>query len=112
MATLAATGSAGLSGFTPPDTRVFDAPCVITVEQSSMHFHAHVELPDSVLVEPGDKVRVHGAPISIPFGSKEVFERTATVTRAGPVMRLLTKVAAYFDLAELYEVSFNAGRIK
>ena len=112
MATLAVKGSADFSGFTPPDARVFDAPCKITVEQSPEHFHAHVELPESVLVEPGDKVRVHGAPISIPFGSREVFERKATITRAGPVRRALTKAAAYFDLAELYEVSFNAGRIK
>ena len=112
MATLAAKGSADLNGFFPPETRVFDAPCTITVEQSSLHFHAHVELPKAITMEPGDKVRVHGEPISIPFGSKEVFNRTATVTRAGPVMRVLTKFAAYFDLAELYEVSFNAGRIK
>lgn len=112
MATITAKGSAGISGFTPPDARVFDVPCTITVEQSSMHFHAHVELPESVEMEPGDKVRVHGSPISIPFGSREVFERTATVTRAGVAMRLLTRFAAYFDFAELYEVSFNAGRIK
>ena len=112
MATMAVTGSADLTGFTPPDARVFDAPCKITVEQSPEHFHAHVELPDSVLMEPGDKVRVHGDPISIPFGSRKVFERTATITRAGPIRRALTKCAAYFDLAELYEVSFNAGRIK
>ena len=92
--------------------RVFETPCTITVEQSPEHFHAHVELPEHIEMEPGDKVRVHGDPISIPFGSKEVFRRTATVTRAGPVMRTLTRLAAYFDLAELYEVSFNAGRIK
>jgi hypothetical protein len=109
---MAVKGSADLTGFTPPDARVFDAPCTITVEQSPEHFHAHVELPESILMEPGDRVRVHGAPISIPFGSREVFERQATITRAGPFRRLLTKFAAYFDFAELYEVSFNAGRIK
>jgi hypothetical protein len=90
----------------------FDTPCTITVEQSPEHFHAHVELADEVEIQPGDKVRVHGAPISIPFGSREVFERRATVTRASPLARAVTKLAAYFDLAELYEVSFNAGRIK
>ena len=93
-------------------SRRFETPCTITVEQSAEHFHAHVELPDEITMEPGDKVRVHGDPISIPFGSREVFHRTATVTRAGPLKRVLTKCAAYFDLAELYEVSFNAGRIK
>ena len=90
----------------------FDTPCTITVEQSSEHFHAHVELDGAIAMEPGDKVRVHGAPISIPFGTRQVFERRATVTRASPLARALTKLAAYFDLAELYEVSFNAGRIK
>lgn len=92
--------------------RVFDVPCTITVEQSPEHFHAHVDLPEDVVMEAGDKVRIHGAPISIPFGSRKVFERTATVTRAGPIKRALVHAAAYFDFAELYEVSFNAGRIK
>lgn len=92
--------------------RSFDTSCTITVEQSSEAFHAHVELPADIAMEPGDKVRVHGDPIAIPFGSRQVFERTATVTRAGPVTRALTRLAAYFDLSELYEVSFNAGRIK
>ncbi|MCZ8370646.1 MAG: hypothetical protein O9293_11885 [Porphyrobacter sp.] len=90
----------------------FETPCTITVEQSSEHFHAHVELDGEITMEPGDKVRVHGAPIQIPFGTRQVFERRATVTRASPLARAMTKVAAYFDLAELYEVSFNAGRIK
>ena len=90
----------------------FETPCTVTVEQSSEHFHAHVELAEDIAIEPGDKVRVHGAPIQIPFGTRQVFERRATVTRASPLMRALTRLAAYFDLSELYEVSFNAGRIK
>jgi hypothetical protein len=69
-------------------------------------------LSDDIEMQPGDKVQVHGAPIQIPFGTRQVFERRATVTRASPLMRGMTKIAAYFDLAELYEVSFNAGRIK
>ena len=90
----------------------FETPCTITVEQSPEQFHAHVELSDEIEMQPGDKVQVHGAPIQIPFGTRQVFERRATVTRASPLMRGMTKLAAYFDLAELYEVSFNAGRIK
>ena len=93
-------------------SETFETPCTVTVEQSSEHFHAHVELADTIAIEPGDKVRVHGAPIQIPFGTRQVFERRATVTRASPLMRSLTRIAAYFDLSELYEVSFNAGRIK
>lgn len=93
-------------------SKSFDTPCTITVEQSPEHFHAHVELADEVEMQPGDKVRVHGAPIQIPFGTRQVFERRATVTRASPLARAVTRFAAYFDLAELYEVSFHAGRIK
>ncbi|MDJ0979620.1 MAG: hypothetical protein QNI87_13930 [Erythrobacter sp.] len=108
------TIAAGSAIQTPSNLRerVFDVVCTITVEQSPEHFHAHVDLPADVVMEPGDKVRIHGDPIAIPFGSREVFERTATVTRAGPIKRLAVKAAAYFDLAELYEVSFNAGRIR
>jgi len=106
------SGSHSNGGRPDKAPRRFETPCTITVEQSSDHFHAHVDLPEGIEMEPGDKVRVQGAPISIPFGSKEVFERTAIVTRAGPVSRAVTRLAAYFDLAELYEVSFNAGRIK
>ncbi len=90
----------------------FDTTCTITVEQSPDHFHAHVELAGNVQIEPGDTVCVHGAPISIAFGEKAVFERRATVTRAGPFKRAWIKIAAYFDMSELYEVSFNPGRIK
>ncbi|GIX19654.1 hypothetical protein [Erythrobacter cryptus] len=92
--------------------RRFETPCTITVEQSPEAFHAHVELAEEVEIFPGDRVRVHGAPIQIPFGTRQVFERRATITRAGPLRRRLVRLAAYFDLSELYEVSFNAGRIK
>jgi hypothetical protein len=109
MKSATAKGSAAQTGRGP---RKFDTPCFITVEQSSDHFHAHVDLAGDIAMEAGDKVLIHGDPISIPFGSRKVFERTATVTRAGPLARALTRLAAYFDLAELYEVSFNAGRIK
>ena len=116
MDTTVAAGSAistdGASTDPARALRVFDVACTITVEQSPEHFHAHVDLPEDVLMEPGDKVQIHGAPISIPFGTRKVFERTATITRAGPIKRALIKAAAYFDFAELYEVSFNAGRIK
>ena len=111
METTIAAGSA-IQANEASSARVFDVPCTITVEQSPEHFHAHVDLPENVVMEAGDKVRIHGDPISIPFGTRKVFERTATVTRAGPFKRALVHAAAYLDLAELYEVSFNAGRIK
>lgn len=96
----------------PSNAKRFSTSCTISVEQSSEHFHAHVELEGNLQLRPGDKVRVHGDPIAIPFGHSAVFERSATVTRAGLLERVITRIAAYFDFKELYEVSFNPGRIK
>lgn len=92
--------------------RTFDTPCLISVEQSEDHFHAHVELDEGIEIQPGDRVRVHGEPIQVHFGERATFNRMATVTRAGPCARFWTKLAAYFDLKELYEVSFNPGRVR
>ncbi|WP_298291579.1 hypothetical protein [Novosphingobium sp.] len=92
--------------------RAFDVPCRIAVEQSEAHFHAHVELAGNIAVQPGDKVRVHGDPIRIPFGQSMVIDRMATVERAGLVLRSWTRLVAYIGLTELYEVSFNPGSMK
>jgi hypothetical protein len=89
----------------------FDTPCRIEIEQSEDHFHAHLELEGAVPIGPGDRVLVHGGPISIPFGGRAVIERIATVELAGPLRRGWTKFAAMFELKELYEVSFSPGRI-
>jgi hypothetical protein len=90
----------------------FDTACRIAIEQSPEHFHAHVELAGDIAIYPGDRVRVHGAPIRIPFGHSAVHERVATVTRAGPLLRAWTRLTAYLDLTELYEVSFNPGKAR
>lgn len=90
----------------------FDTPCRIIVEHTEDALNAHVELAEDVAIEPGDKVLVHGAPIRVPFGRKEVFERTATVTRATPLGRLWTRFVGHFEMAELYEVSFSGGALK
>lgn len=89
----------------------FDTPCRIEVEHSDEHLHAHVELAGGVAMHPGDRVRVHGAPISVRFGERRVFERTATVERASGLERLWTKLAGHFEMAELYEVSFSPGKL-
>jgi hypothetical protein len=91
--------------------RRFDTPCRIEIEQSPDHFHAHVELEGDIRLHPGDKVRVHGRPIALPFGAKVIETRIATVERATPLERLLTRIKARFELGELYEVSFNPGRM-
>jgi hypothetical protein len=90
----------------------FDTPCRIAIEQSDAHFHAHLELDGEIAIGPGDRVRVHGAPIRVPFGARAVFERIATVETAGPLRRAWTRFTAYFELSELYEVSFTPGRLK
>ena len=89
----------------------FDTACRIEIEQSPDHFHAHVELADNIEIQPGDRVRVHGSPIQIEFGERVVYDRVATVQRAGMLRRAWTRFAGHFEMAELYEVSFTAGRL-
>lgn len=85
----------------------FDTPCTIQVEHSDEYLCAHVELAGNVPIGPGDRVRVHGEPISVGFGERRVVKRIATVERASTVERLWTKFAGHFEMAELYEVSFS-----
>ncbi len=85
--------------------------CTIDIEHTESSLHAHVELDGEVAIMPGDRVRVHGAPIRIAFGQRMVLRRSATVERAGWIERAWTKFAAGFGLSELYEVSFTPGRL-
>lgn len=91
-------------------TNRFDTACRIEIEQTAEQFHAHVRLAGDIELRPGDQVLVHGAPIRVDFGQSIAIDRMATVTRAGLLSRLWIKCAAYFDLTELYEVSFTPGR--
>ena len=86
------------------------APCTIEIEHSASSLHAHVELDGGIALGPGDRLRVHGAPIRLMFGERLVLRRDATVERAGWLERQWTRLAARFGLSELYEVSFTAGR--
>jgi hypothetical protein len=88
----------------------FETPCTIEVEHGFDNLHAHVELDGDIAIEAGDKVRVHGAAIQLPYGRRIVEHRTATVTRASSLGRALTKFKARFELTELYEISFSNGR--
>ncbi len=87
-----------------------EVDCTIEIENTFESLHAHVELHDAAPIEAGDEVLVHGDPIRVGYGEKVTLERRATVTRAGPVSRMLTKLAAQFEITELYEVSFSSGR--
>lgn len=84
--------------------------CTVEVEHSNDSLHAHVALDGDPVIAPGDRVRVHGAPIRLAFGEKIVVRRDATIARARAVTRLWTRFAGHFGMAELYEVSFTPGR--
>jgi hypothetical protein len=88
-------------------TTRFDTKCTVDLEHSDDYLRAHVELAGGVAIGPGDRVRIHGAPISVGFGERRVVERIATVERVSTVERLWTKFAGHFEMAELYEVSFT-----
>jgi hypothetical protein len=89
----------------------FDTPCRIAVQHDADALHAHLELPDGLEMGPGDRIKVHGEPVIVPFGTSLTIDRTATVEVAGPLRRAWTHLIAYFDMAELYEVSFSPGRL-
>jgi hypothetical protein len=91
-------------------SRSFDVPCTIEIENTFDSLHAHVELDGDVVIEAGDQVLVHGNTIRVPYGERISLRRQATVTRASGIDRALTKLAARFELTELYEVSFSSAR--
>lgn len=90
--------------------RIFDTTCTLEVEHTHDHLHAHVELDQDIDVGPGDKVRIHGDPVAVPFGERIVLKRPATVVRATWAERVWTKITAGLEFTELYEVSFTPRR--
>jgi hypothetical protein len=92
-------------------TRSFTVPCTIRVEHTYESLEAHVELDGGIEPGIGDRILVHGAPVSVPFGRSLVLRREATVTRANFIERALVRFKSMFELTELYEVSFSDGRI-
>jgi hypothetical protein len=92
------------------NARGFDVGCTIEIEQTGESLHAHVSLDGDVEIHPGDEVTIHGDPVQIGFGDRISLRRTATVVRAGTLKRMLTHLAGYLELTELYDVSFTDGR--
>jgi hypothetical protein len=91
--------------------RCITVPCTIRVLHTYESLEAHVELDGGLQPGIGDKVLVHGAPVSVPFGQGLVLRREATLTRANFLERLLVRLQSMFLLTELYEVSFSDGRV-
>ncbi len=83
-----------------------EVPCTVELEHTAEFLQANVSL-EGVVAEVGDRVLVHDAPTSVPFGDHQFFERRATLTRANALDRLLAKASAYLELTELYEVGFD-----
>ncbi len=88
------------------DARVRTVPCIIELEATHDHFHAHVDLLD-VEVAPGDSVLVHNTPTRVEFGVRRAYDSVAQVERAGPVRRAWTKLVGRFGFQDLYDVGFE-----
>jgi hypothetical protein len=91
--------------------RRFTVPCTIRVEHTYTSLEAHVELDGGIEPGIGDRIEVHGAPVSVPFGRSLVLRREATITRANALERFWVRIKSMFELTELYEVSFTDGRL-
>ena len=90
-------------------SRAFDTLCTVRVEVSATRCRADVDLDGDVPIGPGDRVRVHGAPIRARLGEARSYRRTATVERAGWLRRTWTRLSGHFALTHLYEVSFTGS---
>ncbi|MFZ4807160.1 MAG: hypothetical protein ACOYLQ_07870 [Hyphomicrobiaceae bacterium] len=88
----------------------FEVPCIVRVTNTFESLEAHVELPDEVLVQPGDEVCVEGGEIVVPFGESVTLNRTAVVTRASLAERTWTRLTGDLEFMELCEFSFSSGR--
>jgi hypothetical protein len=91
--------------------RTEQVPCTVDLLNTEEFLHAHVEL-DGAFAEAGDTVIVHDAPTYVGSGEQRIERRMATITRATALDRFLTKMSAYLELTELYEVGFSAGRAR
>ncbi len=88
----------------------FDVDCTVDIQNTFEQFHALVELDGNPALFPGDKVKVHGDPVTVPYGEKRIFRRTATVQRATALCRALTKFRSDFEYLEMFEVSFSSEK--
>jgi hypothetical protein len=86
--------------------RTVHVPCDIEVERTHEHLHAHVVL-HGVAPEPGDAVRVEGAPARVEFGERRTLHGRATVRQASSLRRWWTRTWGVREFYELYDVGFE-----
>lgn len=84
--------------------------CTVDIENRFESLRADVVLDDAPDLRPGDRVRVHGDAVSVPYGETLVLRRDATVRLANPVARAWARFRSEFECFELFEVSFSNGR--
>lgn len=89
-----------------PWRRTLEVPCEVEIEQTPESFHAHA-VPEGVKLRPGDTVLVHDVPQGVTFGTCLHRSCRATVHRADPLTRTLTRLAGLLTLTSLYEVGFE-----
>ncbi len=82
-------------------------PCTVEVSHRFEELSAHVRFNNGAVVNPGDSVLVHGAPVMAPFGEVVREDRDATITRASAIERLWTRMTGDFEFIELCEFSFS-----
>lgn len=87
--------------------RSLETHCTVRVINTFDSLEAHVELDDGITIEPGDEVRVHGAPIVVPYGEQLELRRRATVRKAGSIERAWTRLTGDIEFMELCEFSFS-----
>ncbi len=87
-----------------------ETTCTVEIENTPERLLSNVVIAKGYYAEPGDRVFVHEAPTSAPYGARILVERRATILRAGLLERLWIELASIFALTELYEVSFTDRR--
>jgi len=88
----------------------YTTSCTVDIENRFESLRADVILDDDPDLRPGDRVRVHGAPVTVPYGGTLVLRRDATVRFADPISRAWARLRSEFECFELFEVSFSDGR--
>jgi hypothetical protein len=83
------------------------APCTVEICHKFEELSAHVKFNNGAVVNPGDVVQVHGAPVMAPYGEMISEDRLATITRASGIERAWTRLTGDLEFMELCEFSFS-----
>lgn len=86
-------------------SRPVEVTCTVDIERTANSLHAHA-VPEGIDIQPGDVVTVHAREAPVGFGQRVSYQCSATVVRATWLGRLWTRLTAFAELTELYEVGF------